>query len=167
MAKELRGSSPTTTRYETEAEREHSHLRRLRLGDLSVLGARMGLWPSAREGQSPILVPNTPALLDTRKKEWLAPQPCQHASADHPVPQTSRPNPRVSVGREVSAMRIPPTLPLPRANSALRVGVRRWGIRFRAQRSEHGNGPPAAAGIMSTATSERGERGERARRASE
>ena len=31
MAKELRGSSPTTTRYETEAERE----RRLRLGDLS------------------------------------------------------------------------------------------------------------------------------------
>ena len=45
-----------------------THLRRLRLGDLSVLGARMGLWPSAREGQSPILVPNTPALLDTIKK---------------------------------------------------------------------------------------------------
>ena len=70
MAKELRGSSPTTTRYETEADREHSHLRRLRLGDLSVLGARMGLWPSARDGQSPILAPNTPALLGTRKKEW-------------------------------------------------------------------------------------------------
>ena len=49
-------------------------------------------------------------------------------------------------------MRIPPTMPLPRAKSALRFGVRRWGIRFRAQRSEHGNGPPAAAGIMSTAT---------------
>ena len=45
-----------------------THLRRLRLGDLSVLGARMGLWPSAREGQSPILAPNTPALLDTEKK---------------------------------------------------------------------------------------------------
>ena len=52
-------------------------------------------------------------------------------------------------------MRIPPTLPPPRAKSLLRFGVRRWGIRFRAQRSEHGNGPPAAAGIMSTATSER------------
>ena len=45
-----------------------THLRRLRLGDLSVLGARMGLWPSARDGQSPILAPNTPALLDTEKK---------------------------------------------------------------------------------------------------
>ena len=42
-----------------------THLRRLRLGDLSVLGARKGLWPSEREGQSTFLAPNTPALLDT------------------------------------------------------------------------------------------------------
>ena len=93
------------------------------------------------------------------------PQPYQRASAEQPEPQTPRPNPRVSDGREVSAMRIPPTLPPPRAKSALRFGVRRWGIRFRAQRSEHGNGPPAAAGIMSTATSERAsERATRRRR---
>ena len=49
-----------------------THLRRLRLGDLSVLGARMGLWPSAGEGQGPILAPNTPALLDTKKNSWTA-----------------------------------------------------------------------------------------------
>src|SRR6188472_3880353 len=50
-----------------------THPLRLRTGDLSVLGARMGLWPSEREGQRPILAPNTPALLDNRKKEWPAP----------------------------------------------------------------------------------------------
>ena len=86
------------------------------------------------------------------------PQPYQRASAEQPEPQTPRPNPRVSDGREVSAMRIPPTLPPPRAKSALRFGVRRWGIRIRAQRSEHGYGPPTAAGIMSTATCEASER---------
>ena len=76
-----------------------THLRRLRLGDLSVLGARMVLRPSAGEGLSTILAPNTPALLDTRKKWDRPPQPYQRASAEQPDPQTPRPNPRVSVGR--------------------------------------------------------------------
>jgi hypothetical protein len=44
-----------------------THPRRLRLGDLLVLGARMLLRPSGGEGLSNILAPNTPALLDTRK----------------------------------------------------------------------------------------------------
>ena len=60
-------------------------------------------------------------------------------------------------------MRIPPTLPPPRAISLPRNRVRRWGIRIRAQRSEHGYGPPAAAGIMSTATSEPRAHGELSR----
>ena len=51
-----------------------THLRRLRLGDLSVLGARMLLRPSAGEGLSNILTPNTPALLATKKT----------TGADHP-----------------------------------------------------------------------------------
>ena len=68
-----------------------THLRRLRLGDLSVLGARMGLWPSAGEGLSPILAPNTPALLDTKRSGAAAALPagkelCPPASAEGRVP---------------------------------------------------------------------------------
>ena len=50
-----------------------THLRRLRLGDLSVLGARMGLWPSEREGLSKILAPNTLRHFSIQEKSGIDP----------------------------------------------------------------------------------------------
>ena len=106
--------------------------------------------PSRRAKRSPLADERSevPSSQTPKTKPVVAPHPDQHASAEQPDRQT--PTAPKCVSRVAS-----PGKPDPAEASAppSQIGFAIWrarlGDRLRAQRSEHGDGPPSAAGLSS------------------
>ena len=151
MAKELRGSSPTTTRYETEAEREHSHLRRLRLGDLSRWVRRGCSCRAEAKARASSPCPTRSGTSRYRKKSGSTPSNLTSTRLPITVIAKHHGAPWRSAGGVIRQCGSQPRQPSP-SDFALRNRVRPE-VSVSARRlCEHGNAHRRAADPMSTAT---------------